>query len=654
MMGYTGQADTSEQDNTNLDMEYAWWHESCLDVAGAVAQACDAIDDQYVQRHRRNERCLRMYGMDYTIGESGANQVYVPAMDMLGLNVVRSVVDSIHSDITQNRPAPMFLTGGDDPIGRWKLQRKARKLEQAVEGIFTTERVYEKGGETVLNGLVFDGGCVKVYEEGDDVRIEKVLPFEIFVDLQEGHYGAPRTMYQRKFYDREQLRGLFPDAEDEAFDGAEKPETSGYYMQSDSSDMVVVYEAWRLPDGKFEGKHVICTAGGVLFEEPWEEDDFPFVFFRWAKLPLGFWGDSPANMLTGLQFEINKAMRDIQTAHHMLGHAYVVWPEASGAAEPHWENGIGWILRVKDTRNGVPQVTVPQAVSPEVYSHLDRLYNYAYEIVGASQLAAQAKKPAGIDSGKALMVYEDATSRRFLVPGRAYEQFFVDIALKIVTTLKRIYKNNKNLKLKWSAKRNAKTFLASIPWKDVDMDKDQFRLQVYPTSSLPKSPAGRTKQVEQWINAGWIGREEGMRLLEMPDVDAYTNITLASWDSITEDIDSILDGVYKTPLPMYNLPLARQLATGAFLCAHRDEAPPEIEDMLLRYMQQIDQYMIEAGMIPDPNAPQMAGGPPGGAPPGPMGPPPGPQGPPGPAGPPPGPPPAMNPPPGAAPPIPGA
>jgi hypothetical protein len=518
-------------------------------------------------------------------------------------------------------------------VGRWRLQRKARKLEQAVEGVFNAQRVYEITSEMLLDALIFDGSVCKVYEQNDEVHIERVLPFEIFVDPQEGLYGKPRTMYQRKFIDRALLKGMFPKADDEAIEHARTCTQTGWYVNANDADMVYVYEGWRLPDKKGKpGRHMICTDGGELFSEPWTEDDFPFVFFRWGKMPVGFWADSVANQLTGLQYEINRLMKDIQDAHHLLGKAYILWPESSGAVKPQWNNGIGWILRVKDATRGTPSVIAPQAVNPEIYRHLERLYQFAYEIVGASQLTAQAKKPVGLDSGRALMVYEDATSQRFLVPGRGYEQLHVDIGKKVVQVLKRIYSRKPDLKLQWGKSKNGKQFLASIPWKDVDMEADQFRLQVYPVSQLPKSPAGRTGQIEQWINAGWIGREEGMRLLELPDVDAYVNIATASWDAITEDIDYILDmdadepatlDNYRPPLPEYDLMLTLRLATGAYLCAiRRDNAPRVVEDQLLRYIRDTKRQMVDAGMLPPPRVPPpadqaaMPPGPPPGMPPG--------------------------------------
>ena len=644
-----------------MDNNLAWWHKDCTDPAAAVVSSAEKIDLGQEDWYRSIERTLRMYGQHYNIGDSVVTDVYTPAREKLMLNVTRSIVDSIHSDISQNRPRPMFLTGGDGPIDRWKLQRKARKLEQAVDGIFNQCNVHRVMSEAALDALIMPAaGVIKVYAVGEEIKVERVLPFEIMVDKQEGLYCEPKTMYRRKFYDREVLRGLFP-GKDEAIDDGQRPDSAMWYTNGDDSDIIQVFEAWRLPCKGKPGKHIICTHGGALLEEKWEHDFFPFVFFRWARQPIGFWGDSVANQLTGIQYEINMLMKNIQDAHHLLGKAYILWPDGCGALKPTWNNGIGWVLRVATLANGEPQVITPSPVSPEIYRQLERLYQYAYEIVGANMLQAQAKKPTGLDSGRALLVFEDATSMRFLVSGRAYEQMAIDITKIIVALMKEIYKDNKQFKVKWGMGSARRQFINSIPWADVDMKEDMFHLQTFPVSNLPKTPAGRTAQVEQWINVGWIGREEGMKLLDFPDVDEYTNLTTASWDVINKDLENILDmdpedaeslENYSPPMPLYDLNLALKLATGCFLTAHRDDAPMEIQSQLLRYIEDVKFYITQDEMEQAAKLQAMQGPPPGG--PGPM--PPGPPGPmppmpPGPPGPMPDmPPPDMMPPPDAMPP----
>jgi hypothetical protein len=604
-----------------------------------MVSACDMIEASEENRHRKLERCLRSYGQLYRIGDSSVDEVYVPAREKLGLNVIRSICDSIHAETVQNRPRPMFVTGGDDIKGRWSLQRKAKKLEDAIDGIFDALGVYHVTSEMVLDSLIMDGGVCKVWDdpETDEVRIERCLPFEIKVDPNEGLYGSTRTLYQRKQMDREVVRALFPDVDDNVIDNAARRPSTGWYVLPDESDLIEVTEGWRLGSPGSPGVHMISTSAGELLYEDWEDDDFPFVFLPWGKMPLGFWSDGIANQLAGIQYEINMLLKGIQEAHHLLGKAYVAWPDASGAVKPQWENRIGWILRVRDARHGMPQVVTPRAVSPEIYQHLDRLYQYAYEIVGASQLAAQAKLPSGMaGNAKAQMVYEDATSRRFLVPQRAYEDVHIRIADKIIKALKRISARNPDFELKYKSSGHGSRFLASIPWKSVDMEGDTFRLGVYPTSILPKLPSGRIATIENWINAGWLSREEGMRLLDFPDLDNYTNVSLASWDVIGKDLDLIMDmdpddestHTYSPPEPFYDLQLTLRIAQGAQLVAKRDDAPTLVMDQLRRYIedtkelirraQEAAQPQQQPGMMPPPEGMPPEGMPPEGGPPMPL------------------------------------
>ncbi len=56
--------------------------------------------------------------------------------------------------------------------------------------------------------------------------------------------------------------------------------------------MIKVIESWHLKSGPKakDGKHTICISSATLFEEQYDKDYFPFVFFRWGDRPVGFFG----------------------------------------------------------------------------------------------------------------------------------------------------------------------------------------------------------------------------------------------------------------------------------------------------------------------------------------------------------------------------
>lgn len=154
--------------------------------------------------------------------------------------------------------------------------------------------------------------------------------------------------------------------------------------------------------GSNDGRHVIAIDNFTLLDEEWERDTFPFCFIRWTERLLGFWGQGLAEQLTGIQVEINKLLRNIQEQMH-LATPKVFVEAGSKISKAHINNEIWGIIEYAGTP---PTFYVPKTVSGEIFSHLDRLFSRAYEIAGVSVLAAQSKKPAGLESGVALREFK--------------------------------------------------------------------------------------------------------------------------------------------------------------------------------------------------------------------------------------------------------
>jgi hypothetical protein len=71
---------------------------------------------------------------------------------------------------------------------------------------------------------------------------------------------------------------------------------------------------------------------------------------------------------------------------------------------------------------------VPEVLSGQVMQWLLELYRKAYELVGISAMAAQAIKPAGLDSKPALRAYDDIQDSRFTRFGKRYETWHREVA----------------------------------------------------------------------------------------------------------------------------------------------------------------------------------------------------------------------------------
>jgi hypothetical protein len=569
---------------------YYWWKVKKSEVHEAVFSLLKKLDQDQSYRRNDNYKHMRLYGnfdfvnlkmYQYFKAEPSAS-----VQNRVTLNVVQSMIDTVVSKVTKNKPKPMFLTDGGD----WSMQKRAQKLTQFVEGQFQMTEFYAKSAVAFLDSCIFGTGCLKVFRDGSDIKVERVFIDEIKVDDQESVYGHPRQMHQTKFIHKDVLKEMFP-GNDAAIDAASNSDISplNTTMQA-TSDMIMVVESWRLPSKKdaTDGKHAISIGNHTLWTEPYTKSYFPFVFFRWSLRPLGFFGQGLAEQLSGIQLEINKILRTIQVSMHLVSVPKIFVEAGSKVVAQHLDNKIGGIIYY----NGQPPVegklgTIP----PELFSHLDRLYQRAFEIAGVSQLSATAAKPAGLNSGKALRVYNDMETERFMSVMQRYEQAFLDAAKIMIDLAKEIYEENPEYQVRVKGKK----FFDSIKWSDINLDADQYLMSVFPVSALSMNPAARLQDVQELLQAGFIGQDEALKLLDFPDLQSFYNLRNAPAEDIDRIIEQFIErGEYETPEPYQNLGLGIKKMQEAYLLFRSKGADEERLELFRRWIEDAQTLITKA------------------------------------------------------------
>jgi hypothetical protein len=529
------------------------------------------------------------------------------------LNVVKSCIDTAQAKIAKNKVKPTFLTSNGD----WEQQKKAKKLDKFIMGQFYSTEIYTKAQKSFVDSGIFGTGILKIYPDYDkgEICAERVIPDEIVCDDAESVYNSPKNLYQTKFVSKDELIAAYPKSRMQIESLLTVSSSSSAFGTNYHSDLVVVYEAWHLPSGKDtkDGRHVVAIDGADLGDEVWEKDYFPFAKFVWSERPFGWWGSGISDELQGIQIEINKLLKSIQIAHHLLSAPAIYIQEGSNVIAQHMNNEIGRIIKYKGV---MPVIKADGMINPEIYQHLENLYRKAFEIIGISQLSAQSQKPAGLNSGKALREYNDIESERFIIVGQRWEQFFMEIAKQMVGCAKDIYAKNEDLAVKVKGRK----FIQTIKWSEIDLTEDQYVMQVFPTSLLPHSPEGRLQTVQEMLQAGMIDPETGMELLDYPDLERTTNLKQASRNVIREIVDKIVeDAEFTAPEPYMNLQYAVEYAQMSYNYAKINNAPEENLELVRRFIEQAisllmppqqeqpqpEQQMPQAGMPPE-----MAGMPP--------------------------------------------
>lgn len=566
-----------------------------------LGSVVERIWQQQSYRRDLHLRHARLYGNLPILGlgpRAYARKALAGQSSKLAFNVVKSCADAYTAKVTKERPKVQFITSGGD----WDLQEKARGLDRFIEGQFYETGLYELCPSIVLDSAIYGNGIVHVHIEdadGDErIAIERVFPWEVLVDDEEAVYGEPRNIYRRKYVDRVVLEEMFPDAIKEIATAKREENGVDEWGYDSTSDQVLVTESWHRKSGPKakDGLHCITISNATLYEEKYDKDYFPFVVLRKQPCLIGWYATGLAEELEGIQLELNVLLRKIQRSHHLLAAGH--WLVRKGSLNKQkLDNEIGSII---EYASDPPQLVTGMAVSPDVYQHLDRLYQKAYEITGISQLQAQGLKPAGLDSGEAQRVYLDIQTERFQVSLRLYQHIFLDIADRIIDLAREISERNPDFAVKAVGKRQ----MTKEVFRAHFLQDEEYVLKLYPTNALSLEPAARIAEVQTFANAGWVDAREAKRLLDFPDLEAAANEADASYNIVRDIVSDMKLGRYSPPEPFMDLAEAIKLVQREYLVAKRAGLPSDRLELFITWMEQAND-MLKAGQGPPPGAPQQ-------------------------------------------------
>lgn len=597
---YTSFSSDGQPQNTNV-FDKRWWTRDGDELAQAVAGIVKFISQYDSQRYTQYQMSARLYGNTDLMGMNGLSYSKIASVktalkDRISYNVVQSAIDTVTSKMAKNKPKPLFLTSGGD----YKMQRKAKKLDKFVEGVFYDNNAYHLGVDIFRDSSVWGDGIVHVFDHYGRIKYERVQSSELFVDWLEAFYGSPRQMHRVKNIDRQVLCDMFPEHK-AAIMGANSASADLMGSYQNVADNVCTIESWHLPSGPEakDGLHTICIENKPLLKEEWNKPFFPFAKLSWSKRLHGYWGQGLAEQIQNIQLEINKILWVIQRSFHLAGSFKVFVQNGSKVVKEHLNNDIGAIV----SYNGVkPEYVVPPIVPMEIYNHLQTLKNSAYEQAGISQLSAASLKPQGLNSGKALREYNDIESDRFMTTGQAYENFYLDLAKLTVSCAKDIYSRDKKLSVTVPGKK----FIETINWKEVDMEDDEFVLKIFPVSSLPSDPAGRLQTIQEYVQAGFITPRTARRLLDFPDLEQIEDLQNAEEDYLHEILEKIIeDGEYTPPDTEDDYALAKELVSEYIAQGKLGKLEEDKMEMLRTFNSQVN-FLMQKAMPPAP--PMVPGG----------------------------------------------
>lgn len=591
---------------TPKNQSFDWLNEEDDDKAASTAfAAAKWISDEQTSRAEELALQARMYGgvpkesfSGYVSRGSWVMGTPSPRASAPNLshNVIRSVVDTAVARVSGMDVRPLFLSRGGD----WSYQQRCKRLEQYVDGQLRSHKVRQLGPEVFRDACVYDIGAVHVFQRDGQTAMERVWPLELLVDYTEGRYRTPRTLYRKKWVPKDTLRARFPKCEDII-----KSASPGDWLDSETqdsmkiADMALVVEGWWLPAKKgAKGRHVLALSSGALLVEDWTKTRFPFAFLRYSTRLLGMYGQGMAEHLKGNQRQINTTLRAIQEMIQK-GAVPQVWLQTgnAGVAKTQFTNEI---MAVRTYTGDKPVFSPGIDPPPSLFDFVDRLWAKSFEQEGVSQLDATSQKPAGLDSEPSIRAYRDVGATRFITATKNYEAFILDLAELLVDVGRDIAKDDPSFEILVPGKRYNET----LRFKDVDLERDKYVIELYPTAMLPIEPAGRLAQVTDMLKAGMIDSVQGKRLLQFPDIDEVVSLETAPVEDILAEISHLLQGgKYRPPEPFQDFALGIKYFQFAWAKARRDGAPADLLDNLQLWVVQAgDQLKLGSPAPPSPGA----------------------------------------------------
>jgi len=450
-------------------------------------------------------------------------------------NVVYSCIDTITSKITQDKPRPVFLTDA----GHYKERRLAKELNNFIMGEFYRCKAYELGTEAFRDAAVLGDGLIKVVRKDNKVELERTLATELLVDFNDGYYRNPRALIHTKLVDRGLLADEMPKEVEQKIYAAQGGTVDNSPQSTDTtSDQIIVSEGWHLPSGANakDGRHVIVCSEGVLLDEPWTKDYFPFVKLSYNPNTVGFFSQGMAEILFPTQMEIYKMLIIASQSIELTGVPKIVISEMSKVLETAFNNNISSIIKVK-TMDEAPQFVNATSNNPEIYEYIKWLIENAYQASGISSMNAAGVKPAGLDSGEAQREYQNIQSERFAALQRRYQDFYPQLANIMIDMAAEIEKETGSYTSVYPGKYGTR----EVDFPNIDMVKDTYVIQCFDESALPKDPVGRQSKLSEMLAAGEISNQEFRRLSNFPDLEQSDQLAVALEERILHDLDSIIE-----------------------------------------------------------------------------------------------------------------
>lgn len=534
-------------------------------------------------------------------------------------NLTRSLVGTVVANVgAANYPKVQFVTSD----ATWATRRKAQKLDQFVDALalqpcppYTSQ--HELRVSCLRDACLFSRGFAQVIADVDLGRVisERVLPWELMWDTRDARYNCPSEIVRAYPMSVRALTAWVPERKNE-IRLAKEATTVDLELELGitplpsrvSHDQRQVYELWILaqsPD--MPGRHVVCCDGipEPLIDEKYELTYSPFVGIFWDHPIVGGVNHSLADEIGPIEDSINRTLLRLEDSARRTALNTIFYKSGTITTEDLEETADA--ACVEYTGEVPPVLVQAQAVNPSMVEWLQLQKAVGNDLTGISEMSQTGSREPGLPSAAAQRAVAAQQSKRLAWLSKQVEAFQVQWARLVVNAVRTVAEHNKDFEAKWPGAG----FLRTIKWADVDLDDDQYFLQVHPVGSTKNSPADRIQRAEELYAKGVIQLATYEAIINgTQDVQAETKQQNVQRELIGRYIDQWLDATdeqLKTgwvneqagqrlvppPIKWLDLPDAVTQVALAYLDAQLDQAPDANCQCFLDWLEQAD-TMLQA------------------------------------------------------------
>lgn len=417
-------------------------------------------------------------------------------------NVIQSCIDALVSQLAAKHAIP-FINAIDGTYAEAQIAKQAQRF---FDFYYDEHNINKLMTEAFRDACIFGRGYV--YYDKRTHRAEKALPWNVLYDNAEETYGKiTKVVYKRPDYPVSLLKDFY------------KPKAGEKY--------VILKEYYDT----INHIHAVIINNVVKLKEVYNDEEIPFISFSYVPPVYGRDTQSMVDLLYGIQMKIDELYNKIDEASRLTPSNIIFAPVNANTKSPTVNNKIGQIFQY-NPMEGVSrpiEVVTPNFIGGQYMELVEKLKQDAYELAGISQLTAQSKKPAGLDSGKALKTLNDIESERFEVQTKQIIRGYVDLARLMIRI-----ENPDDYVLPADNNR------FPITWGQIQNEYTKMKIQFSSMDFFSKDPEQKSKEIAALVNQGIISASHAARYYDSVDLDAAYSFANNSLNAVEAVINQAI------------------------------------------------------------------------------------------------------------------